>query len=97
MNATVSAVTHSNFVCSVLEDTGKRSQTLLEKKGITGFLDKAEDSQEVVKLVEQLRTAIAYYQVSGNYVAWTRANAHGPALTATVDIQSDREAGCKSH
>ena len=53
---------------SALEEIGNRSQALLDKKTTARFLDKAEDSQEVVTLVEQLRTAIVYYQVSGNYM-----------------------------
>ena len=68
MNATLRSVTRSNIMFSALEEIGKRSQALLDKKTTARFLDKAEDSQEVVTLVEQLRTAIVYYQVSGNYM-----------------------------
>ena len=46
----------------------KRSQDLLEKGKVEGFLDKSKDSQEVANLTEELRTAIVYYQVSGNRV-----------------------------
>jgi len=53
-----------------LEEIKERSQALLEKKKAAGFLDKGKDSQEVVGLVEQLRTAIVYYRVSGSPVAW---------------------------
>ena len=42
---------------------------------MAGFLDKAKDSQEVVNLVEQLRSAIVYYQVSRNHVGKTEVNA----------------------
>ena len=55
-----------NIVFSALEEIGRRSQALLEKNLAARFLDKAKDSQEVVSLVEQLRAAIVYYQVSGN-------------------------------
>lgn len=51
-----------------LKEIRKRSQALLEKKERARFLDKARDTQEVANLVEQLRTAIVYYQVSGNPV-----------------------------
>lgn len=68
MNATLRSVTRSNIMFSALEEIGNRSQALLDKKTTARFLDKAEDSQEVVTLVEQLRTAIVYYQVSGNYM-----------------------------
>ena len=66
MSATVLSITRSNLVSSTLEDIATRSQELSEKKKTARFLDKAGDSQEVVNLVERLRTAIVYYQVSGN-------------------------------
>ena len=66
MNATVFSVSFSNLVFRSLEEIGNRSQALLDKKKIARFFDKSGDSQEVVALVEQLRTAIMYYQVSGN-------------------------------
>lgn len=69
MNVTILSTTRSNPVYRSLEEIGRRSQVLLQKKKTARFLDKAGDSQEVVTLVEQLRTAILYYQVSGNYVA----------------------------
>jgi len=53
-----------------LEGIEKRSQALLEKRMVAGFLDKSGDSQEVVSLVEQLRTAIVYYQVGGNHAVY---------------------------
>ena len=71
---------------SFLEEIGKRSQTLLEKKKVAGFLDKSKDSQEVVNLIEQLRTAIVYYQVSAIHVMRTGANVDETVLTATVDL-----------
>ena len=55
-------------VFSSLGEIEEQSQALLKKKKAAGFLDKANDSQEVVSLVEQLRTGIIYYQVSGNHV-----------------------------
>ena len=59
--------TYSNLMFSTLEEIEKRSQDLLKKTKMAGFLDKAKDSQEVVNLVEELRSAILYYQVSGNH------------------------------
>ena len=50
-----------------LAEIEERSKALLEKKKAAGFLDKSKDSQEVVGLVEKLRTAIIYYRVSDNY------------------------------
>jgi len=47
-----------------LEEIEKKSQALLEKGKIAGFVDKGKDSGEVVKLVELLRDAITHYQVS---------------------------------
>lgn len=63
--------TRSNSVSSSLEDIGKRSQALLAKKKRARFLDKAKDSQEVLNLIEQLRTAIVFYQVRGNRILCT--------------------------
>ena len=47
-----------------LEEIGTRSLALSGKKQLARVLDKAQDSQEVVKLVEKLRQAILVYQVS---------------------------------
>lgn len=68
MSLNIASLTRSNLVLSMLEEIAKRSQVLSEKKKTSRFLDKAGDSQEVVNLVEQLRSAIMYYQVGGNHV-----------------------------
>jgi hypothetical protein len=47
-----------------LEEIGTRSLALSGKKKLARVLDKTQDSQEVVKLVEKLRQAILVYQVS---------------------------------
>ena len=47
-----------------LEEIGIRSLALSGKKKLARVLDKTQDSQEVVKLVEKLRQAILVYQVS---------------------------------
>ena len=65
----VHSVTHSNLIFSSLEEVEKRSQALLGKKNATGFLNKLKDAQEVVNLVEELRSAIVYYQVSANHIS----------------------------
>ena len=67
----------SNVALSSLEEIGKRSQALLEKKKMASFLDKSKDSQEVVNLVEELRTAIVYYQVSAIHVFRTGVEQYG--------------------
>ena len=69
MSATVLSVARSDLVFSALEEIGMQSQTLSEKKKTARFLNKGGDSQEVVNLIERLRTAIAYYQVSGTHMA----------------------------
>jgi len=74
-----------------LEEIGKQSRALLEKKRTARFFDKGKDSQEVVNLVEQVRAAIVCYQVSVNLAVQTRVNAHWAALTTAVDIQPDSE------
>jgi len=50
--------------CRSLEDIGKRSLTLSEKSKVARALDKTQDLQEVVGLVEKLRQAVLIYQVS---------------------------------
>ena len=46
-----------------LEEIGTRSLALSGKNKVARVLDKTQDSQEVVKLVEKLRQAILIYQV----------------------------------
>jgi len=85
------SITCSNLVLSSLERIEKRSQAISEKTKTAGFLDKTKDCREVVDLVEELRNAIVYYQVSRYYTDQTGGiNKSGVDLTATVDIQSDR-------
>ena len=50
-----------------LEDIERRSQALCKKEKGARFLDKTQDSGEVIKLVEELRRAILIYQVSISY------------------------------
>jgi hypothetical protein len=47
-----------------LEVIGTRSLALSEKGKVARILDKAQDTEEVVKLIEQLRRAILIYQVT---------------------------------
>ena len=74
-----------------LEDIGTRSLALSEKGKLARVLDKAQDSQEVLKLVEKLRQAILVYQVSvrhrrsGKLLTDMRAG-----VTTTVNIQPSR-------
>jgi len=59
------SLTHPNQTTyRTLEDIGTRSLVLSEKGKVARLLDKAQDSQEVVRLVEKLRQAILVYQVS---------------------------------
>ena len=50
-------------LCRSLEDIGKRSLTLSEKSKVARALDKAQDLEEVIGLVEKLRQAVLIYQV----------------------------------
>lgn len=52
----------------------------------SGFIDKGRDSQEVVNLIEELRSAIMYYQVSRRYGGSTRVNTNGIDLSATINV-----------
>lgn len=51
------------IICRSLEAIEKRSLALLEKGTAARILDKTQDSQAVIKLVEDLRQAILIYQV----------------------------------
>ena len=57
----------ANRLDSVLGEIERRSWELLAKNAGARFVDKAGDSGEVVRLVEQLGEAITYYQVSENW------------------------------
>ena len=59
----------ADLASSSLGDIEERSQVLLGKKKVVGFLEKVKDSQEVASLAEQLRTAIVYYRVSRDHAA----------------------------
>ena len=50
-----------------LEDIGKRSLALSDKGKVARVLDKKQDSEKVIGLVEKLRQAILIYQVSGKH------------------------------
>ena len=71
-----------------LEDIGTRSLALLGKGKLTRVLDKAQDSQEIIKLVEELRQVIFVYQVrtrgSGGH-SWESLT-RGTGVTTTVGI-----------
>ena len=51
-----------------LEEIGKRSLELSGKGKVARVLDKSQDAQEVVKLVEKLRQAILVYQVGARHL-----------------------------
>jgi hypothetical protein len=54
------------------------SQKLLAKGAIARFVDKGEDSNTVAKLIERLREAILFYQVSEDRTS----------VPSTIDIGS---------
>jgi len=85
----------SDLAFSSLGEIGERSKVLLEKKKTSRFFDKGKDAQEVANLVEELRNAIVYYQVSGNHVVETRVDINETGVTTTIDIQPDRRTDCK--
>jgi len=47
-----------------LGEIERRSQALLAKGGAARFVDKGDDSKEVVRLIERVQEAIGQYQVS---------------------------------
>jgi len=89
-------VTRSNLALSSLEKIAKRSQAISDKGTFAGFVDKGKDSQEVADLIEELRDAIVYYQVSGHHAGRTSVNTDETDLATAVCIQSDWKAYCKA-
>ena len=73
-------------------DIGTRSLALSEKGKVARVLDKAQDLQEVVGLVEKLRQAILIYQVGVGNCQSQRSLTRGAGIAATIDIQSSRPA-----
>jgi len=53
----------SHLIFSSSEGIEQQLRVLLEKKKVAGFIDSAKDSQEMINLVGQLRTAIVRYKV----------------------------------
>ena len=78
-----------------LEDIAQQSQTLLVKGKMARVLDKAQDAQEVGRLVEQLRQTILIYQVRRDLSCQDRINVFGIGVTTTINKQPSRTAGCK--
>ena len=63
---------------------------LLEKGKISRALDKTQDSQEVIGLVESLRQTILIYQVRARHRRGWKTLTLGTGVTTTVDIQQSR-------
>ena len=78
-----------------LEDIGTRSLALSEKGKVARVLDKTQDSQEVIKLVEKLRQAILVYQVSAKRRQSQKPLTRGVGVTTAVDIQPGHPSDCE--
>ena len=78
-----------------LEDIGTRSLALSEKGKVARILDKAQDTGEVVKLIEQLRRAILIYQVTIKYCQGRKSLTSGTDVTTTVIIHPGRPIDCE--
>ena len=73
-----------------LEYIGKRSLALSGKGRVARVLDKTQDSQEVIGLVEKLRQAVLIYQVGSGHCQNRRPLTRGTGVATTVDIQPSR-------
>ena len=69
-----------------LEDIGIRSLALSEKGKVARILDKTQDKEEVVKLIEQIRRAILIYQVTIKLYQSRKSLIFGTDVTATVIV-----------
>src|SRR5882757_6421817 len=70
-----------------LEDIETRSLTLSEKGKVARVLDKAQDSGEVIKLIEKLRQAILIYQVSVKHRQGRKSLRHATDVATAVNIR----------
>ena len=78
----------------MLEEITKQSQMLLEKGLAARFIAK-DDSKEVMRLIERLREAIAFYQVSES-CHFTRCCSHGRIVVATTgDLRPSYRPHCE--
>ena len=77
-------------LCRSLEDIVKRSLTPSEKSKVARVLDKTQDLQEVIGLVENLRQVVLIYQVSVRHRRNRRLFTRGAGVTTTVNIQPGR-------
>ena len=73
-----------------LEDIGTRSLALSEKGKVARILDKAQDTGEVVKFIEQLRRAILIYQVTIKHHRGWKSLTRGTDVTTTIVIHPGR-------
>ena len=78
-----------------LEEIGKRSLALSEKGKVARVLDKSQDAQEVINLVEKLRQAILVYQVGARDLQSWDPLTRGAGVTTTVDLQPGRPLDCE--
>ena len=84
-------LTHQRLILyRSLEYIGKRSLALSEKGKVARVLDKAQDSQEVVALVEKLKQAVLIYQVSIRHCQGRKPLTRGTGVATTVNIQPGR-------
>jgi len=82
----ISHLLETDPLCRSLEDIGARSLALSEKGKVARILDKAQDTGEVVKLIERLRRAILIYQVSVKHHRNRESLTCGTDVTTTVAI-----------
>ena len=68
---------------------------MAEKGKVARVLDKAKDSQEVIKLVEKLRQAILEYQVGARNSHSRNLLTRGVGITTAINLQPGRPADCE--
>ena len=85
----------ANCLDSVLEEIERQSQELLAKSTAARFVDKAEDSGEVVRLVERLGEAITHYQVSENWFVASNMTHRWTDIATASDLRSNHQPHCE--
>ena len=75
---------------STFKQIEELSQKLLQKSATTRFADKGKDAKVVAGLIERLREAIVYYQVSDYHPSTPDAIDRGTDIATAGDLPPNR-------
>ena len=81
---------------STFKQIEELSQKLLAKNAVARFADKGKDSKVVVGLIERLREAIVYYQVSDYHSSTPGTIDRGTDIATASDLLSNHSSHGKT-